>query len=108
MKWIAPHGATSASERYVNAQPTVAGSNPDAKFFNNVQDELLAVITAANLTPSDTNLHQLLDAITYFTERAAASGVIEVTLIVNSSLGLILILGLISPLARLTVSIFWK
>ena len=39
---------------------------------------------------------------------AAASGVIEVTLIVNSSLGLILILGLISPLARLTVSIFWK
>lgn len=77
MKWIAPHGATTPTERYVNAQPTIAGSNPDAAFFNNVLDELLAVITGANLTPTDTNLHQILDAIQYFAERAATSGVIK-------------------------------
>ncbi len=75
MKWIAPHGATSASERYVNAQPTIAGSNPDAEFFNTVLDELLAVIVAADMTPTDENLHQIADAIKYLTERAATSGV---------------------------------
>lgn len=75
MKWIAPHGATSASERYVNAQPTIAGSNPDCAFFNTVLDELLAVIVAADMTPTDENLHQIADAIEYLTERAATSGV---------------------------------
>ncbi len=75
MKWIAPHGATSASERYRNAAPTIAGSNPDCAFFNTVLDELLAVIVAADMTPTDENLHQIADAIVYLTERAATSGV---------------------------------
>lgn len=75
MKWIAPHGATTSTERYKNAQPTIAGSNPDAAFFNTVLDELLAVIVAANMIPTDENLHQIADAIVYLTERAATSGV---------------------------------
>ena len=75
MKWIAPHGATTPTERYVNAQPTIAGSNPDCAFFNTVLDELLAVIVAADMTPTDENLHQIADAIEYLTERAATSGV---------------------------------
>ncbi len=77
MKWIAPHGATTPTERYINAQPTIAGSNPDAAFFNNVLDELLAVITAADMEPTDENMHQIADAIVYLTERAATSGVIK-------------------------------
>ena len=75
MKWIAPHGAATSTERYRNAQPTIAGSNPDAAFFNTVLDELLAVIVAADMTPTDANLHQIADAIEYLTERAATSGV---------------------------------
>lgn len=75
MKWIAPHGAATSTERYRNAEPTIAGSNPDAAFFNTVLDELLAVIVAADMTPTDANLHQIADAIEYLTERAATSGV---------------------------------
>lgn len=75
MKWIAPHGAATSTERYRNAEPTIAGSNPDAAFFNTVLDELLAVIVAADMTPTDANLHQIADAIVYLTERAATSGV---------------------------------
>lgn len=75
MKWIAPHGAATSTERYRNAEPTIAGSNPDAAFFNTVLDELLAVIVAADMAPTDENLHQIADAIVYLTERAATSGV---------------------------------
>lgn len=41
----------------------VDGSIPPSKFFNNVQAEILHVITGAGLTPSDTDLSQLREAI---------------------------------------------
>jgi len=75
MKWIPPFGATNPNEQYINAEPTVPGSNPPADFFNTVLNELLAVIVAADMTPSDQAAHQLADAIVYLTERAATSGV---------------------------------
>ena len=75
MKWIPPFGATTETERYRNAEPTIAGSNPDAAFFNTVLDELLAVIVAADMTPSDTVTAQLAAAIVSLAERAATSGV---------------------------------
>ena len=75
MKWIPPFGAESEDERYTNAAPTLPGSNPPAKFFNEILDELLAVIRAADMTPDGTVQHQLADAIVYLTERAATSGV---------------------------------
>ena len=75
MKWIPPFGATSENERYRNAEPTIAGSNPPADFFNTVLDELLAVIVAADMTPSATVTAQLAAAIVSLAERAATSGV---------------------------------
>ena len=75
MKWIPPFGATNPNEQYVNAEPTVPGSNPPADFFNTILNELLAVIVAADMTPSEQVAHQLADAIVYLTERAATSGV---------------------------------
>lgn len=75
MRWIPPFGATTSTERYRNAEPTIAGSNPGAEFFNTVLDELLAVIVAADMTPSDTVANQVAAAIVALTERAATSGV---------------------------------
>lgn len=75
MKWIPPFGAQSANERYRNAEPTVAGSNPSAAFFNTVLDELLAIIVAAGMTPDGTTNSQISQAIVSLTERAATSGV---------------------------------
>lgn len=75
MKWIPPFGAESENERYRNAEPTVAGSNPSADFFNTVLDELLAVIVAADMTPSATVTAQLAAAVVSLAERAATSGV---------------------------------
>lgn len=75
MKWIPPFGAESENERYRNAEPTIAGSNPSAKFFNDVLDELLAVITAADMVPDGTVTDQIATAIITLTERAATSGV---------------------------------
>lgn len=76
MKWIPPFGAKSDDEKYMNAEPTKAGSNPDADFFNTILTELLAVITAAGMTPDD-SAHQLADAIQYLADLAATSGVIK-------------------------------
>lgn len=76
MQWIPPHGATSSTERYRNAEPTIAGSNPDAAFFNSVLDELLAIIIAADMTPDD-SAAQVAAAIVALAERAATSGVIK-------------------------------
>lgn len=76
MKWIPPFGAKSADEKYTNAEPTRAGSNPDADFFNTVLSELLAVITAAGMTPDDSK-NQLAAAIQYLADMAATSGVIK-------------------------------
>ena len=76
MQWIPPHGATSSTERYRNAEPTIAGSNPDAAFFNAVLDELLAIIIAADMTPDD-SAAQVAAAIVALAERAATSGVIK-------------------------------
>ncbi len=76
MKWVPPFGAKSADEKYVNAEPTKAGSNPDAAFYNTVLTELLAVITAAGMTPDDSQ-NQLAAAIKYLSDLAATSGVIK-------------------------------
>lgn len=47
----------------MNAAAGVDGSVPPAAFFNNVQAELLAVITGAGLTPDGAQLNQLYQAI---------------------------------------------
>jgi hypothetical protein len=66
MKFIQPYDQPSnPTAPYVdlNEAMGVDGSVPPAKFFNNLQAEVLAVITAAGLTPSDGDLTQLLQAI---------------------------------------------
>lgn len=75
MKWIPPFGATDPNEQYVNAAPTIPGSNPPADFFNTILNELLAVIVAADMTPDDTVVAQVSKAIVALAERAATSGV---------------------------------
>jgi hypothetical protein len=69
MKYIQPFDQPSnPSAPYVdlNEAMGVDGSIPPAKFFNDVQTEILNVIAAAGITPSDADLNQLLDAILSF------------------------------------------
>jgi hypothetical protein len=66
MKYIQPYDQPSTpTAPYVdlNEASGVDGSVPPAKFFNNLQAEILAVIAYARLTPSDGDLNQLLEAI---------------------------------------------
>src|SRR5579884_2898741 len=66
MKYIQPYDQPSnpvAPYVDLNAAMGVDGSIPPAKFFNNVQAEILSVITHAGLTPSDADLTQLWQAI---------------------------------------------
>ena len=55
----------NANRSYVNANPTsgIEGSIPDAIAFEYFQREVLAVIVAGGLTPSNASLTQLRDAI---------------------------------------------
>ena len=65
MKYIPPLESDSANEAYVDADidTGINGSIVPAKIFNNLQKEILNVITAANITPNDTVLTQLNQAI---------------------------------------------
>lgn len=66
MKYIQPvDQPTTPAAPYLDldAARGVDGSIPPAKFFNNLQAELLNVITYAGITPSDVVLDQLLQAI---------------------------------------------
>lgn len=64
MKYIPPLNE-SQNAKYKNANVTtgIDGSIVDAKFFNNIQTELLNIITDARITPSDTILNQISEAI---------------------------------------------
>lgn len=69
MKYIQPYDQPSnPAAPYVdlNEAMGVDGSIPPAKFFNNLQTEILNVIAAASITPSDGDLTQLLTAILSF------------------------------------------
>lgn len=66
MKYIQPYDQPStpnAPYLDLDAAHGVDGSIPPAKFFNNLQAEILAVIQHAGITPSDTDLTQLREAI---------------------------------------------
>lgn len=66
MKYVQPFDQPSnPTAPYVdlNAATGVDGSIPPGKFFNALQAEVLAVITAAGLTPDDSDLTQLYQAI---------------------------------------------
>lgn len=66
MKYIQPYDQPSTpTAPYVdlNEASGIDGSIPPAKFFNNIQSEILAVITGAGLTPSDADLTQLEQAV---------------------------------------------
>ncbi|MDR1276372.1 MAG: phage tail protein [Candidatus Accumulibacter sp.] len=64
MKYVQPIGA-AANASYVDGNPStgVEGSVVPAAALEHPQREILAVITAAGLTPASTNLGQLLQAI---------------------------------------------
>jgi hypothetical protein len=66
MKFVQPYDQPSdpdAPYLDLNAATGVDGSIPPAKFFNNIQAEILEVITQAGITPSDADLTQLYQAI---------------------------------------------
>ena len=65
MKYKPPVGSSDANASYVNADIAngVQGSIPDAKAIEHPMREILAVITAAGLTPSESDLTQLNQAI---------------------------------------------
>lgn len=71
---------------YVNADPSngIAGSIPPAAQMEYPQREIVAVIAAAGLTPSDTDLAQLLRAVrggqlSTFTDQSGAANTITLT-----------------------------
>ena len=65
MKYVPPLGATdpNASEQDGNPEAGILGSIVPAAAIERPQREILNVLTAAGLTPSDTDLTQLLAAI---------------------------------------------
>lgn len=65
MKYAPPFDATDPNASYVNGNPStgVLGSIPPAPAFEEAQREILAVITAAGLTPTHADLTQLLQAL---------------------------------------------
>lgn len=64
MKYIQPFDQPSnATAPYIDEGIGVDGSIPPAKFFNNVQAELVDLITFAGLTPTDADLTQIRQAV---------------------------------------------
>lgn len=65
MKYAPPFGSTDPNASYVdrNTPGAVTGSKVPAKALENVQRELVALIQAAGLTPSDSDLAQVAKAI---------------------------------------------
>ncbi|WP_430254241.1 hypothetical protein [Neorhizobium sp. DAR64872/K0K18] len=65
MDYIPPYGSTDPDAPYVDRSTATAvrGSPLAAAFFNDIQAELLAVIVAAGLEPSETDLAQIAQAI---------------------------------------------
>ncbi|PMY67951.1 hypothetical protein C1Y31_09310, partial [Pseudomonas sp. FW305-25] len=63
--------------RFVDENPLTGtpGSLIPADWGNGVTQELLAVITAADLTPSEANLTQLLSAIRSISRKSAGLGI---------------------------------
>ncbi|MBP2560860.1 hypothetical protein J2857_003629 [Neorhizobium galegae] len=74
MKYKAPYGNPDPNAAYVdrNTAAAVRGSVPPAAAIEHPQREIMAVITAAGLPPSDVDLTQLLQAINALI--AAATG----------------------------------
>ena len=65
MKYVPPLGATDPNASYQDGNPEagILGSIVPAAAIERPQREILNVLTAAGLTPSDTDLTQLLAAI---------------------------------------------
>ena len=65
MKLWPPFAYPDPDGRHRNAAPNLAqrGSWPDARGYQQMLDELIAVVVGAGLTPDQANSHQVLDAI---------------------------------------------
>jgi hypothetical protein len=65
MKYEQPYGVSDPNAPYINGNPAagIAGSIPPAAAFEYPQRELIAMIMAGGLTPSDSDLQQLLRAV---------------------------------------------
>ena len=72
MKYNQPFGNEDANAAYVNGNPAlgVQGSIPPASAIEYPQREILAVIEAAGIVPSNSNLHQLLDALQWLIDQS--------------------------------------
>ncbi len=65
MEYIPPSNATEEDESYIDANPSTGqkGSTIYAKAIEHPMREILEVITEAGLTPDETDLTQLFQAI---------------------------------------------
>lgn len=65
MKYEPPYGSPGSNDPYINGNPSTGtmGSIPPAASIENPQREIVAVIADAGLTPSDSQLNQLAQAI---------------------------------------------
>lgn len=72
MKYVQPYGISDANASYVDGNPAlgIEGSAVPAKAVEHPMREIVNVITAAGLTPTDTNLAQLLLAIQTIIDKA--------------------------------------
>ncbi len=76
MKYVAPYGSGDPNAPYVNGNPStgVQGSIPPAAAFEHPLRELVALITAAGLTPTDAVLTQVAQAVQKGLNYAVATG----------------------------------
>jgi hypothetical protein len=65
MKYNQPYGVSDPNAAYINGNPSTGtmGSIPPAASIENPQREIVAAISAARMTPTDTDLAQLAKAI---------------------------------------------
>lgn len=65
MKYVPPFGATDPDEVYLNRNlgTGTAGSKVDAKFFNDLQAEIMNLLDTAGIVPDDGDLTQVYQAV---------------------------------------------
>jgi hypothetical protein len=76
MKYNAPYGSADPNAAYVdrNTPGAVVGSRPPGKAIEGPQREIIAVIEAAGIDPSNTDFTQLLQAIGNLIDQATGGG----------------------------------
>ena len=89
MKYQNPYGTTGTNIPYINGNPAtgVEGSIPPAAAIQYPMTEIVNVITNAGLTPSDSDLQQLWEAILAMIAGYAVRKVPATTFYVNGSTG---------------------